>query len=310
MENRLNNLFESYIHECKFTRRMRSETLRGYSNVFTAFSRIVPEVIITNNLTQSMINTFFERLQTRTRIIGRDKKVQGVRDSTVKTYWSKLNSFFNWLESKGHIEKNPLSLMAKPPEPQYEDDRALTEDNVKRIIASVSSHNSDAFLMNRDMAMFNTLLYTGVRKGELLGLEIQDMNFEKQEILIRAITSKSKKNRTIPMNPTLIMHLKIYLEQRKKKGYKTASLWVSSTEDKGLSSHGLKHWVTRYNILSGVRFHLHRFRHTFACSLVEAGVHIVKIQKLMGHKDITMTQQYLRSINTDDCRDDVNKLNF
>jgi site-specific recombinase XerD len=310
METRLEDLFEKFWRECKFSSRLRSETIRGYSHAFSAFSRIMPEVEYARQLTPEMMVMFFEKLQTRVRVVGKGDEVTGVKDSTVKTYWSKLSSFFKWLEKRGHITENPFDGMVKPPEPVYDDERALLKDQIGRIVSSVALNNTEELLMRRDLAMFNVLLYTGIRKGELLGLQVTDVDFYKEQITVRAATSKSKISRDVPMNPTLIMHLKTYIEQRNARGYKTPSLWVSMNNDSGLSSHGLKHWVNRYNELSGVRFHLHQFRHTFACGLVEANVHMAKIQKLMGHKNIKMTQSYLRSIKVDDCREDINKLVF
>jgi integrase len=105
-------------------------------------------------------------------------------------------------------------------------------------------------------------------------------------------------------------HLQEYLSVRKAKGYKTPLLFSSHSADIGLTSHGLKHWVARITKLSGVRFHVHRFRHTFATNLAMQDVGIIKIQKLMGHADIKMTQTYLRSVSTEDMREDVNKLSF
>ena len=80
--------------------------------------------------------------------------------------------------------------------------------------------------------------------------------------------------------------------------------------DRRLTLHGFKHWVERVIKLSGVKFHLHRFRHTFATNLAMQNAGVIKIQKLMGHSDIKITQTYLRSVSTEDMREDVNKLSF
>ncbi|MCI5108424.1 MAG: tyrosine-type recombinase/integrase, partial [Candidatus Pacebacteria bacterium] len=83
---------------------------------------------------------------------------------------------------------------------------------------------------------------------------------------------------------------------------------VSKNGDRGLSEGGLIHWVRKYKKLSGVNFHLHKFRHTFACNLGTQNVSAIKVQKLMGHEDLRMTQRYLRSMTVDDLRDDINRL--
>ena len=106
------------------------------------------------------------------------------------------------------------------------------------------------------------------------------------------------------------MYLKEYLHERKKNGFKTEYLFVAYGIDRRLTVHGLKHWVERISRLSGVKFHLHQFRHTFATNLAMQDVGAIKIQKLMGHTDMKMTQTYLRSIPTEEMLEDVNKLSF
>ena len=63
-------------------------------------------------------------------------------------------------------------------------------------------------------------------------------------------------------------------------------------------------------MLSGVKFHLHRFRHTFTHNLAAKNDSAVKIQKLLGHSDLRMTQRYLRSLTPEDMREDVDRLNI
>jgi integrase len=104
------------------------------------------------------------------------------------------------------------------------------------------------------------------------------------------------------------MDLEDYLNQR--KDYKTSQLFVSLNTDKGLSIHGLKHWVYRLRKLSGVRFHLHQFRHTFASNLASKGIGAIQLLKLLGHTDLRMTQVYVRSVNAEDLRPVVNILSF
>ena len=107
-----------------------------------------------------------------------------------------------------------------------------------------------------------------------------------------------------------MMHLKDYLNERKKLGLKTEYLIASSRGDRGLSREGLKHWVKALVKKSGVKFHLHQFRHTFACKLAEKNTNGFKIQKLMGHTDMNMTARYMRSLNTEDMEDDIGKISF
>ena len=94
MEKTLKELFVEYINECKYTSGLRPATIIGYEAVFNHFSVMMPEVTVPALLTVEMLNEFFKRIKTRSRIVGRNTVRVGIIDSTVKTYASKLNVFF------------------------------------------------------------------------------------------------------------------------------------------------------------------------------------------------------------------------
>ncbi|MDB5226577.1 MAG: recombinase XerC, partial [Bacteroidota bacterium] len=268
MQKDLPTLFQDYIRECEFTRRLRSETLRGYREVFSTFQKLMPEISDPKFLLDDLMIEFFRRIQTRPRKVGKDKIIVGVKDSTVGTYWSKLRSFFKWLQGKNIIALNPLSTL-KPPKVDYVDSRALDEDKLHRILAAITLHPENALLFKRDVALFHTLVYCGLRKNELLHLQVSDIDLIKNELTVRSETSKSRRTRILPMHPTLRYHIKEYFDQRKKQGFKCPTMWVNGRRDMPLTEHGLKYWVMRLEKLTGIKFHLHRFRHSFACALAK-----------------------------------------
>lgn len=300
---------EEFISECQFSRRLRPETLRGYKSVFRMFLLVMPEVTDVDSLTPDMMKEFFKRIETRKRKLGKNLIKSGVRDSTIKTYWNKLNCFFDWLLTNNNISRNPLENI-RPPEPVYDNSLALENCDIEKIFAAITLHSQNVFMLRRDLLMVNLLLFCGLRKGEFISLQVRDIDLDKGMLTVRGETSKSKKTRHIPIHRTLMLHLQEYVTERNKHKFKTSYLIVSSNGDHRLTVHGLKHWVKRLNESSGVRFHLHRFRHTFACNLATANVGLIKIQKLMGHTDPKMTATYLRSISTEDLRDDIDKLSI
>lgn len=306
MKNKdLQQLFNEYIYECQYSSVLRPETLRGYKEAFRHFSNLMQEVKEIKALTAENMAEFFKRLQVRKRIVGKNTEKTGVRDSTVRTYWSKLNSFFVWLKNKQIIKENPLSKI-KPPQPRYDDHKSLETADIQKIITAINLHSKNNLMKKRDTMIVYALLFCGLRRGEITGLRVQDVDINKRILTVRGETSKSKRMRQIPINPILHMQLDDYLKER--GGYKTERLVVSITKDTGFTSHGFKHWVNRLRVLSGVRFHLHQFRHTFACGLANNNATSVKIQKLMGHTDLRMTERYLRSLGVEDMRDEINKL--
>ena len=255
------------------------------------------------------MNAFFKRIRTRTRIVGRNTPKVGLAHSTIKTYANKLNAFFEWLVIRHYLKQNPLKNI-KIPYPEYTDSRALPNEDISKIISAVSLHSDNPLIFKRDTMMLYLLFYCGLRKGEIIGLRVIDVDREKRLLTVRPETSKSKKTRYVPINPTLLFHINEYIQERNKRAYKTPSLIVSSSRDEGLTTHGVKHWVKKLIKISGVRFHIHRFRHSFACALDQAGSNVSSIQKLLGHSDPKMTQSYLRSRKAEDCRDDIDRLSL
>lgn len=301
--------FTEYISECTYSKKLRPETIKSYKIVFDHFSTMMPEVTIPESLTREMLNEFFKRISTRERIVGRDTIKTGLQDSTVKTYGTKLSTFFTWLIQQKTITENPLEHITLR-HPQYKDKRALEDEEVRKIYSAIVLHSKDALMLKRDTAMVSVLFFCGLRLGEFISLQVTDVDFEKRLLTVRSETSKSKRTRYVPIHLTALLHLREYLKERNINRYTTASLFVSYNEDNGLSRAGLKHWVKRLIKLSGVKFHLHRFRHCFATNLARNDIHLVKISKLMGHTDIRMTMAYLRSIDTEDMEADINKLSI
>lgn len=279
--------------------------MKSYREVMKNFLTVMPEVLIPLDIKPFVVHEFFKRLGERAKKNGKELKV-----STIRTYFNKLIVFFKWLETNDIIEKKSLtSRVIKPPNPRYHDEKALSEKQVSKIVSSIALHNiENEFMLKRDLALVYTLLYTGIRRGELLGLRIQDIDFARKTLFINGKNSKSKKSRHIPLHYSLLTTLKFYLKTRELQNSTCPFLFVSSRYDTHLTTHGLKHWVIKYKRLSGVRFHLHQFRHTFACSLAIQGTNIVNIKNLLGHATTLMTESYLRSIKTEAARFHIDNL--
>lgn len=304
MRKSLQELFNEYILECEFSRKLRPETLRGYTQTFTTFCKILPG-ITADGLTPSVITQFLKMLNERKRIVGHTVKI-GIRKSTVATYWSKLNNFFEWLKIRKYINENPFSLMAYPA-PVYEDKKFLRKDEIERIIAAIYIHyNGNQLLLKRNLVIIHILLFCGLRREELLLLKIRDIDIEGKVLTIRAENSKIPRTRYIPLHSQVVRHLKYYLPIRKH--LTTPYLIVSNNRDDRFSHDGMKHLVRTLNNHSQVRFHMHQFRHTFAVNFLKSSNNIAKLKQLMGHRDIRMTMVYLRCLPTDAIRGDIENM--
>jgi integrase len=303
----IQQLFEVFILENEFSRKLRPETIRGYREVFSLFVKLLPDVQL-NELNAVAIVSFFKVLQERKRLVGKGLVKVGIKKSTVVTYRNKLNAFFNWLERNGHISKNPFKDL-KYPSVSYNDKQFLKREQIEKIFTAIYlHHNSNLLILKRNIALFNILLFCGLRREEILLLQVRDIDIDRKTLTIRADTSKSGITRYVPLSSTVIVAIKDYLLQRQQ--YSSASFLVSSNADRSFSYDGLKHLVVKLNKLSGVRFHLHQFRHTFAINFLKQTNNLFKLKELLGHKDIRMTAVYLRHLPLDEMRDDIEKMNI
>jgi len=304
----LQSFILEFLDECTYAKRLSPITVRGYREVYGTFTRIMPEVNNLDSLTPAVVSQFYKRIDLRRK----HKNLSPIKDSTLRSYYNKLLVFFKWLEQNGFKDRGTLAdRVVKPKYPTYTDEKALDENQIAKIQSAIAMHTTGIpFLNKRDMMIVCILLYTGIRKGELLGLRIHDIDFSNRTLFIYGATSKSKKSRRIPINPILISLFKTYLSDEYRKDSSCPYLLISSQKDVALTEHGLKHWVKRYNKLSGVKFHLHQFRHTLACVLARNNADIVSIKSILGHSSIRMTERYLRSISSESARGFIDNIVF
>lgn len=308
MKQNLPQLFAEFIKEEEFSAKLSAETLRGYRMAFELLLKIMPGITL-EMISPKTLTEFFARLEKRERTVGRGIIKKGVKKSTIATYRSKLHKFFGWLVIKEHLKENPFSYMQYPTV-SYEDIKWLKKEALEKIITAIEAKIEwDDFLVHkRNAAIFHTLLGCGLRKNELLELKIYDIDLERKILTVRAETSKSKIDRTIPISSLVSRKLEDYLNERRKEKYSTPFLFVSDNCDNKLTDHGFKHLMNKLVRESGVKFHAHQLRHTFAVNMLNNGCDIAKLKQLMGHKDIRMTMVYLRCIPTSAMRQDVEML--
>lgn len=212
------------------------------------------------------------------------------------------------MKSRSHIERNPFEQLSYPT-PSYEEKKFLRKEEVQKILTAIHlHHNNDILILKRNLVLFNILLFCGLRREELLLLQIPDIDFERKTLTVRSNTSKTGRSRQLPLHSSTIMYLRDYLTARKQ--YTSPYLFVSSKKDRQLTLNGLKHLVHKLQLLSGVSFHLHQLRHTFAINFLKSSNNIVKLKQLLGHKSIAMTTVYLRFLPVSMLRQDVETMSI
>lgn len=206
-------------------------------------------------------------------------------------YYKSLKAFLNWCVKEGYFMSNPILTIEKP-KLEKKLPAKLTKQEAQKILEyAFNNPRHNRFIRYRDHAMFATFIFAGLRRAELINLRYSDVDLENLSLFIRQ--GKGAKDRVIPICYTLANSLKRYLEERKLLNKFTPHFFVSMNYDKGVTINSLKKIVANMVKLTGIKFSLHKLRHTFATLMLEGGCDIYSIAKMMGHSDIKTTTIYL-----------------
>ena len=200
--------------------------------------------------------------------------------TTVDNIRRNLSSFFSWLEAEDYIIKSPIRRIHK----------IRTGSKVKETLSEECIEKlRDSCLQIRDLAMIDLLYSTGIRVGELVNLNINDINFEERECIVYG---KGNKQRKVYFDAKTKVHLKRYLEQR--KGYSEALFVTLDSPFERLKISGVEIRLRKLGRLASLdqRVHPHKFRRSMATRAIDKGMPIEQVQKLLGHQQIDTTMHY------------------
>ena len=206
---------------------------------------------------------------------------------TAKSISRKINaikSFFKFCQLNGFIKTNPSSSITHP---KYELKQPRTLSRIEyRALRDACREDT------RLAAIIEFLLQTGMRIGELARLTINDVNSEKNFLDIRAY--QSQKARRIPLNSPAKKSLKRYLEVRPKS--KNKALFLTKT-GKSFLVRNIRSAINRYFRIAGIKdARVNDLRNTFILQQLKAGVPLVTLAKIIGHKRISTTEKYLKLV--------------
>ncbi len=198
---------------------------------------------------------------------------------TIDNVRRNISSFFSWLEEEDYILKSPMRRIHK----------IKTKQQVKETISDEAIEQlRDNCNCMRDLAIIDLLYSTGIRVGELVNLNISDIDFDARECVV---FGKGDKERKVYFDAKSKIHLQEYINSRKDSN---PALFVTlDAPFERLKISGVEIRMRRLGrTLNMEKIHPHKFRRTMATRAIDKGMPIEQVQKLLGHSQIDTTMQY------------------
>ena len=299
VETALASLVDEYVRVLANERGASTHTLRAYQRELAQFAGYMAKHCaektpggIEHTDIRAYLGTLYER---------------GLSKASAARALASIRSWFKWLARAGYVEQNVASLVATPKLPKHLP-RVPSIEQMNRVVDSVS--DEAASWPARDRAIFELLYGCGIRNAELTGLNVVDIHWANEAILIRG---KGQKQRYVPLGDAAALALRGYLTERSARlaaagvGKDTPALLVNLRlrglgrpgHEARLTTRSVGRIVKRIAMLSGLSsdVHPHTLRHAFGTHLLEEGADLRAIQELLGHERLSTTQRYTQLTN-------------
>ncbi len=206
------------------------------------------------------------------------RRVEGAAPATINKELQLVRHAFNVAMREWEwCRENPMHRVSLEPV-HNQVDRWLTAEEEKRLFAAAATWLREIIVV---------ALHTGLRQGEMLALRWQDVDFTRRTLIV--MKSKNKERRTLPLNNTVCQ----VLLSRRARHVPTSDVVFTTSSGMPLRARNLKRAFARAVTRAEIdKFRFHDLRHTFATRLVQQGIDLYKVQRLLGHKTGVMTQRY------------------
>lgn len=275
--NNLNEMYEKFINEKKSY--CEEKTITYYEENLTKFIEYVSDQDLTRDI---YINYIYEL------------RKRGIKNTSIRTYCRAIKAFSNWLLENEYIEKD-ITFKVKLPREDKNIVIPLSEDEVIKLDDVIMIPVfSDTILYLRNALIIHLMLDGGLRKSEVINLNVNDIDVDKNVIYIN--NSKYNKSRVIPLSSVIKNLYNAYLIDREYSdiGLLNNTPLLIKADDKRITSDTIKSLFRRLKKQSGIeRIHPHLLRHTFATSYLMQGGNLEQLRIILGHSDYNVTRHYL-----------------
>lgn len=278
MKNSITNHISDYLSFCQYNKRLDPKTVKAYKIDLSQFAAALSKDII-NIITPNTLKDYIACLH------------KTYKPKTVKRKIASLKAFTTYLEESEIIANNPFSKIHTKFREPVQLPKTIPLTTIERLLSSLydSHHHAKSDYSRRTslqaIAVIELLFATGIRISELCSIHIEDIDLVHRRV---KINGKGKKERVLSIgNESCLMVLSEYRDDFSKE-IKATGLFFP------VSDQVVRRMIRKYCKLASIdqRITPHMFRHTFASSLLEAGVDIRYIQDFLGHSSISITEIY------------------
>jgi integrase/recombinase XerD len=222
-----------------------------------------------------------------------DGEVKRLAVGTQAAKLAAVKKFCEWLLAEQQIAHNPAGMLQSPRRPRTLPRDVLTLEEAQALIESTPTRKPRDI---RDRAMLEVLYATGLRRAELIDLQIYDLDLALSTLHVQG---KGRQTRIVPLTSSAMAALKLYLDEARGLWAKAANqthLFVSTRSGGPLDDADILRIVRKAAKRAGLAKHVtpHTLRHTCATHLLQGQADIRQIQKLLGHRRLSSTEIYTR----------------
>lgn len=209
--------------------------------------------------------------------------------ATTAKHYRSLQQFWKWLVKDGEIPRSPMELMSPPAVPE-QPVPILTDVELGQLL---NVAKGASFECRRDSAILRLMIETGVRLGEISGLDVGDLDFDQD---VAHVLGKGRRGRAAPFGAKTADALRRYLRSRARhpKAASTDALWLG--RQGAMTASGFAQMLERRGLEAGIEgVHPHRFRHSFAHDWLASGGQETDLMRLAGWRSRQMVGRYAAS---------------
>lgn len=266
---------DKYIRYLKIEKGASGHTLVNYSIDLKEFSKFL-EGVEPDKVDYLAIRRYLAHLREK-----------NFAKASIARKLASLRSFFKFLVRDGYIKTSPAAGLANPKQ-EKKLPIFLGEDDVAKLVEA--PHDRD-FAGLRDRAILETLYSTGIRVGELVALDIEDVDFIGGAM---KVAGKGKKERLVPIGDRAVRAIRAYLDKCAGLPKRDAKAVFLNAAGKRITDRAVRRVIEKYVRVSALRRGVspHTLRHSFATHLLDRGADLRSVQELLGHSNLSTTQIY------------------